>query len=313
MQIDKTILAGGAGVMLGRLLAFAFGATGRGKLDAAIERQDELSKSMAALSDSVGAIDGRIGGIEGAIKDRVGGLEGTIVGLSESYSGDLKGLADKFEGLGSQLAGTVSGLGSEVSTTLSADLEKLRASVASLVAGTAKSDAGGTPSATAGVSGDGEKLQIGATTAFDDGATRVFLATADQKRGVARVAINGPATTTLDLGKPVNVGDCTFTLTGFLPRGATVSGGCGGGSGGKLAATGSGLGTHVAVGSAASLGDAGVRVFVSSIDPTNNAARVAINGTALTLMNLADPVSLDGCNLELTGIGDGTATLNTDC
>ena len=96
----------------------------------------------------------------------------------------------------------------------------------------------------------------------------MFLSGVDREAGTARVAINGPSSTSVSLGEPAEAGDCTVTLTGFTEDGgATFSGDCGdarrpaGGGGGPAEATGAG--TAVAVGAAATLADGKLRVFLS--------------------------------------------------
>ena len=80
-----------------------------------------------------------------------------------------------------------------------------------------------------------------------------------------------------------------------------------------IAVAPSGEGTAVDVADTATLGDGKLRVFLSGVDPEAGTARVAINGTALTVLKMSVPVEAEDCTVTLTGIGEGGATINAAC
>jgi hypothetical protein len=184
-------------------------------------------------------------------------------------------------------------------------------------------DGGGTaaaPAAAAAGPGPGQELRIGAAAALGDGAVRVFLSGADPAAGTARAAINGVAVTSLALGQPVEAGPCAVTLTGFTPGGATVEAACEGAAAVEAAATDAST-TDAAAAAAPALapgetglfGEGKLRVFVSAVDAAAGAARVAVNGTAVTALRQGEPAEIDGCTLTLIGAGPDGATLDATC
>lgn len=177
------------------------------------------------------------------------------------------------------------------------------------------------PAAAAGAGGlgDGSALAIGQTAVFGEGAARVFLSAVDAAAGAARLSINGAAPEALAVGASAAAGACTVTLTGIEGRRASVAGVCGedaeaaaaeaaapaaAEAAGSAAAAGSGEGSAIAVGQTAVLGDGALRVFLSSFDAEAGTARVAVNGTTLVTLAMAEPMEVEGCTVVLTG-GEG--------
>lgn len=78
------------------------------------------------------------------------------------------------------------------------------------------------------------------------------------------------------------------------------------------AAGGTPKGELILVGSAASFGDA-LSVFVSSVNPAEGAARVAVNGPSTIALTLNEPASAGGCEVTLTGFGAGGAYIDGVC
>jgi hypothetical protein len=282
-------------------------------METLLSRQDRLDESVASLAEAVGAVEARVGEVGGTVEgfataqaDRIGGVESRIAELAEAQSGRIEGLVQRLEGLGEDVSGGLSGIGSSVSQALSEDLDDLRAKVAALgarSAGEAEAAGEAAPSAAAG-----EPIGIGQTASFGDGAARVFLSSADEEAGRARVAINGSTTQELEVGTPVTAGDCSVTLTGFGAGQAYVSAECG-----AAAPEGSGVGSPVAVGKSELFGDGKVRVFLSGVDEATGTARVAINGPATTKLTMSEPVEAGGCSVELTGVDGGSAILDVAC
>ncbi len=57
-----------------------------------------------------------------------------------------------------------------------------------------------------------------------------------------------------------------------------------------------------------------MRVFVSSIDPSDGSARVAVNGRDLMHLKLRSPYTANGCTIELNGFNaDGQAVIGGGC
>lgn len=71
-------------------------------------------------------------------------------------------------------------------------------------------------------------------------------------------------------------------------------------------------GELILVGSAASFGDA-LSVFVSTVNPETGTARVAVNGPSTIALALNQPASANGCEVTLTGFGDGGAYIDGVC
>lgn len=313
MQVDRTVWVGaGIAGLLGLLIGYGIGASGGSDLETVLGRQDELKASVAALGESVGAVEARIGEIGGAVEglataqaDRIGGVESRIAEFADAQSGRLEGVAQRLEGLGKDVSGGLSGIGSSVSQALSEDLSDLRAKVAALGA-RAAGETGATDAAAPAA--PGEPVGIGQTAVFGGGAARVFLSSANEAEGRARVAINGATTSELRVGAPVEVGDCRVTLTGFGGGQAFVAGACG-----AAAPEGSGVGDPVAVGKSELFGDGAVRVFLSGVDVDAGPARVAINGPSTTTLTMSEPVTAGKCTVELTGIDGGAAILDVAC
>jgi hypothetical protein len=317
MQGRNALVVAGAG-LLGLLVGYALGGSGDSGVDELASRQDALAASVAALSDGVGAVDARIGSIEAAVTElgtkeservegvlgRMAGLESSLGELGSAQSERISGLMERIEGMGADVSGAVSGIGSTVSQALSGDLDELRAKVASI-----GGSAGGSEPAAPAVSG--EAIGIGRTASFGDDAVRVFLSGVDMENARARVAINGSSTSALELGTPVTVGNCALTLTGFSEGGALVAADCGGDAAAAPAA--SGAGSAVPMGKAEIFGDGKVRVFLSAVDAEAGTARVAINGPAVTTLEMSSPVKAGDCTVELTGVGEGTATVDVAC
>jgi hypothetical protein len=321
MDIDRTWLVGGAGLLVGGLIGFAIGGDGREAREAEVRRQDELAANVTVMSEAVGKIDRAVADL-GA---RVAGIEMTVAEGARQDAGRAEGLERRLEEVGASLdgavrdiGGAVSGLGSDVSERLAAPLEGLRAAMESIGArrGAPRSggrSAGGTAPTAPAAPGAGEAVAIGQTVAFGDGAARLFLSGVDAAAGTARVAINGPVATTVSLDEPVEAGACTLTLTGFSDEGATFTGECGEASAAAAPAEGTGAGTAVAVGAAETLVDGKLRVFLSGVDAAAGTARVAVNGPQTTVLSIGQPVEAGGCRVTLTGIGDGQATIDAGC
>jgi hypothetical protein len=325
MDIDRTWLVGGAGLLVGGLIGFAIGGDGREAREAEMRRQDALAANVTATSEAVGKIDRTLTDL-GA---RVASLETAVAEGARQQAGRAEGLEKRLEQVGESLdgavrdiGGAVSALGSDVTSRLAAPLEGLRAAMDSIGGRADGRRAETVPGAPAGA---GEAVAIGHTVAFGDGAAQLFLSGVDPAAGTARVAINGPVATTVSLDEPVEAGACTLTLTGFSDEGATFTGECGGaqaaapaeGAGAEAAAAapaeGTGAGTAVAVGAAETLVEGKLRVFLSGIDAAAGTARVAVNGPETTVLSIGQPIQAGGCRVTLTGIAEGQATIDGSC
>ncbi len=71
-------------------------------------------------------------------------------------------------------------------------------------------------------------------------------------------------------------------------------------------------GELILIGSAASFGDA-LSVFVSTVNPETGTARVAVNGPTTIALALNEPASAGGCEVTLTGFGEGGAYIDGVC
>jgi len=308
MDIDRTWLWGGAGLVVGLLVGIAIGGDGREAREAARRGQEEMQRNVAAVAEAVGRIDASVAELGG----RVSGVETAVAQVTEAQAGSVEGLAKRLEEVGAgldgavaELGGAVSEVGTSVTASLTERLEGLRAALDSV--GTR----GGAPSGAApeAAPGAGDQVAIGEVVAFGDGAARVFLSGVDREAGVARVAINGPMPTSVTLGEPVEAGTCTVTLTGFTETGATFEGDCGA----AAPPEGTGEGTAVAVGSVATIVEGKLRVFLSRIDAGAGTASVAVNGPQAIALTVGQPVEAAGCTVTLTGIGEGEATIDGAC
>jgi hypothetical protein len=313
MDIDRTWLWGGGGLVVGLLVGIAIAGDGREAREAARRAQHEMAEDVAAVSDSVGRIDRAVAELGG----RVSQVETALAEVGERHAGSVEGLRKRLDEVGAgldgavaELGGAVTELGDSVTESLTDRLEGLRAALGSM--GGRRGDPAGAP-APGAATGAGEAVAIGEVIAFGDGAARVFLSGVDREAGTARVAINGPSATSVTLGEPAEAGTCTVTLTGFTETGATLEGDCGGTAEVAAPAAGTGEGTAVAVGAAATIADGRLRVFLSRIDAGAGTASVAVNGPQATELTIGQPVEAGGCTVTLTGIGDGEATLDAAC
>lgn len=338
MEIERTWLWGGGGLVVGLLLGIAIGGDGREERAAGLKQQEEISRNLASVSERVGQLDQELGTIGSA----VAGLEGKVAAVTEQQEVSLTGLATRLDGVGKDLSVAVAGLGQEVSKSVGDRLEALRANLRDLkaqagqeldrrAAGHQRDKAEDTPvaSAASAPAGEGLAVDIGRVVVFGDGAARVFLSGIDPQSGSARIALNGPGTSTVELGVPVTAGACEITLTGFTESGgATFSGACGTDAPASAASpaaasspapaptavpAGAGDGTAIAVGSTAVLVEGKLRVFVSGTDPAAKTARIAVNGVETTMLPVGEPTAFGGCTLTLTGVEDGAATLSGGC
>jgi hypothetical protein len=317
MNIDRTWLMGGAGLVVGGLIGFAIAGDGRAAREAALDRQEALTASVATVSESVSGINAALDDI-GA---RVAGLETSLKEGTERQIGGVEGLAQRLEAVSSEIGGAVTGLGASVTATLGERMEGLRAAVGEIgsrATGGAEPE-GGAAAAPAAASGEGLAVGIGQMVVFADGAARVFLSGVDREAGTARIAVNGPQPTSVALGEPTAIGDCSITLTGFTEDGgATFSGDCDGAGAAEAASTGAdvpaeGAGTAIVIGTSATLAEGKLRVFLSGVDADAGTARVAVNGPQTIALALAEPTEAGGCTLTLTGIGEGQATVDAGC
>ncbi len=307
MQIDRTVLFGIAGVALGFVVGYAVSSSGRAALEAQLRQNTEIAAAMNAL-------ESRIDGIEGNLRQSVADLQTRVEEMGSSDAeGRIAALAERVEGLGSDIGARIEGMAPELRETVTREIEALQGRLAafSQQATEAVERAVGEAPAT----GAGTELRMGGTAMLADGALRVFLSGVNAEAGTARVAVNGRSLATLALGETTEAGDCTVTLTGLGTGTATVDGSCGAATTAVAAAApeGSGEGTEVQVGGTAVLADGALRVFLSSFDEAAGTARVAVNGTGLRALSMAQPVEFDGCTVELTGGSGRTAIIDGDC
>jgi hypothetical protein len=322
MNIDRNWLWGGSGLVIGLLIGLAVAGDGREAREATLRGQKQVEESVASVQKEVGRISQSLTEIGG----RVAGIEASVTDVTEQQKGNIDQLAKRLDTLGAgfddtmrDVAGRVSALGGDVSTRLTQGLDGLGQRLAGFGGG--KSSGGKAPTegdagtAAAATPGAGDLVAMGGAATLADGAVRVFLSATNPDAGSARVAINGPVASVVGLDQPVPAGECTVTLTGFDPRGATFTADCGGAGAGEATAgrAGSGSGTSVVVGSAATLIDEKLRVFLSAIDAGSGTARVAVNGPQTVRVSLGEPIEAGDCKLTLTGIGDGQATFDGSC
>lgn len=332
MNIEKTWIWGGAGAVVGLLLGIAIAGDGREARYAAERGQRQMEENLAAMSATVGKMDQSLADLGG----RVAGIEASLKSVSEQGSG-VQALSQRLDQVGVELQGAVqelggamSDVGTSVTKSLAERMDGLRTALAGIggrsgepaaeAASAAAPEAGAAPAAAA-APGAGELVAMGSTVVFADGAVRVFLSGVDAEAGTARVAVNGPVAATVSLNAPEPVGDCTVTLTGFAENGATFDVGCGDAAaaaapaGDATQASGepAGSGKPVAIGAAETLVDGKLRVFLSAVDAEAGTARVAVNGPQAISVSLGVPVEAAGCQVTLTGIGDGEATIDGSC
>ncbi|HVH03777.1 MAG TPA: hypothetical protein VM891_12680 [Amaricoccus sp.] len=318
MDIDRTWLWGGAGLVVGLLVGIAIAGDGREARETARRAQEEMARSVASVSEAVGRIDQSVAELGG----RVAGIETAVATVTEQQAGGVEGLRKRLEEVGAgldgavaELGGAVSELGDNVTASVTERLEGLRTALDAVGGrrGAGSSRRPAPEAAPAAAAGGGEPVAIGEVVAFGDGAARVFLSGVDRAGGTARVAINGPSASSVTLGEPAEAGTCTVTLTGFTETGATFEGDCGGSGQATAPAEGSGEGTAVTVGAAATIADGKLRVFLSRIDAEAGTASVAVNGPQVTELTVGQPVEAGGCTVTLTGVGDGEATIDATC
>lgn len=291
-----TALTAGAAV-IALLIGIGIGRAGKSDLAERANRQDELSAAVAAMSDRMGAMEGRFD----ELSQRIGTVGEDVAGQSQRF-GEL---SDRIGEMGTRMSDTVSGMASDISGTLSSQFEGLGARLATL----------GRPSETGmGAPAPGERVGPGETLMLGDGAARIFLSSVSPETRTARVAIDGTSLQTLALGTPVEAGGCSITLTGIAAPAATIDAVCGGkGSSGGAAAAGLGGGTEISIAQAASLADGAVRIYLSRVDTDTGSAMVAINGTTLSELTMGAPLEAGDCTVSLTGFTDRAVSVEASC
>ncbi|HVH04007.1 MAG TPA: hypothetical protein VM891_13885 [Amaricoccus sp.] len=314
MDIDRTWLVGGAGLVVGGLIGLAIAGDGRESREAALERQAAVSESVGRIEQGVTDLGARVATLEAAVAEGARQEAGQAEGLEKR----LEAVGADIDGAVRDIGGAVAALGSDVTSRLSAPIEGLRSAMNAIGGRSRGSGAGDDAAAAPAAAGAGETLSPGQVIAFGDGAARLFLSGTDPEAGTARVAINGPVATVVALNEPVEAGTCTLTLTGFSETGASFTGDCGedgGGAAEPKAAAGAatGAGVALAMGASTALADGKLSVFLSGIDAEAGTARVAVNGPRTALLTVGQPVEAGGCTLTLTGVGDGGATVDAAC
>lgn len=320
MEFDRTAMIGAGAFLAGAAITYAIGSSGRAELEAQIRQQGDVLASVSELDGRVAEIQGRIDGVVASVE---------VMAASEGAQSET--LTGRIQALGSTLEESVGSVGTMVSEAVARDLQEIQAAMSRLAerpaAAAATAAAGGSGAAAATEDGTGEapgpgageELGIGQTTSFGDGALRVFLSSVRPEEGTARVAVNGVEASTLALGDPLRSGECSLSLTGFVPGGATLDGSCGLGAGADpdaaaaVPAAPEGSGSEIAVGQTASLADGALRVFLSAADPDAGTARLAINGVTTTAVSLGEAVAADGCAVTLTGFAADGAMVAGSC
>jgi hypothetical protein len=283
----RTVLAGAGGLVIGVLIGMALTASGRSELKARLAERDDAAAAVARLEAAVGEVRTEVGTLGG----RVAGVEKGLAEFGAARSGEAADLAARIDRVRTDVAGAVSEVGSGVAGALSERVQGLLSRQ--------PADTG-----VRAPSGEGEVVRVGETARFGD--ARVFLSAFDAAAGTARVAVNGSATQVLRLKAPVAAGGCAVMLTGFAEGGARIAGACG-------PAQGSGAGTEIAVGATKALAGGKLRVFLSGTDAEAGTARVAVNGTGTVVLKMSEPARAGDCEVTLTGIGEGTATVDAGC
>jgi hypothetical protein len=305
MQIDRTMLFAAGGVVLGFVIGYAVSSSGRSALEAQLRQNTEVAAAVSSL-------ESRIDGIEGSLRQSVADVQARVEELGSSDAEErIAALGERIEGLGSDIGARIEGMAPDLRETVSREIAALQGRLAALsqqATAAVESAIGEGPAAGGGA---GTELRIGDTALLADGALRVFLSGLNSEAGTARVAVNGFSLVTLALGDTTEAGDCTVTLTGLGTGSATVDGSCDGAA--AAAAQGSGEGTEVQVGATALLADGALRVFLSAFDEASGTARVAVNGTAITALAMAQPVQVGDCTVELTGGSGRSAIIDGGC
>ena len=106
--------------------------------------------------------------------------------------------------------------------------------------------------------------------------------------------------------------DLRGQLAGLI--GGAPAGGASGGGADVAAGAGTGTGSPITPGSAVTLADGKLRVFLSAADPAAGPARVAVNGQTLVPSAIGKPFEADGCSVSLTGFdAAGAALIDGGC
>ncbi|MCB1352691.1 MAG: hypothetical protein KDK03_08145 [Rhodobacteraceae bacterium] len=297
-------LAAGAAV-IGLLIGIGIGRSGKSELAERAERQDELSASVAALSDKVGAMEGRFD----EISQSIGSVGKNLEGQSQRF-GDL---SERIGEIGTQMSDSVSGMASDLSGKFAQQFDGLGQRLAGL-----GSQGGG---GSGGAPAKGERVSPGETLKLGDDGARLFLSAVNAESKTARVSINGIGLQTLTVGTPVNAGNCQVTLTGIDAPAAMIDTTCDGkqaSAGGEEASGGSepaglGAGTEISIAQAASLADGAVKIYLSRIDTAAGTARIAVNGTQVSDLTMQNPVKAGDCTVNLTGFTERSVSVEASC
>ena len=96
MDIDRTWLWGGAGLVVGLLVGIAIAGDGREARETARRAQEEMARSVASVSEAVGRIDQSVAELGG----RVAGIETAVANVTEQQAGGVEGLRKRLEEVG---------------------------------------------------------------------------------------------------------------------------------------------------------------------------------------------------------------------
>lgn len=319
---NKTLLAGGAGVVV---LSLLFGWMFSGGDDDLENSLSELTSANKAMEERLAALDANSSAVTeqlAAISETQTTLTAQLQEVQEqaaatgSVSEDLQA---RIATLTSDIAATQDAIDTQSAAAASDTTETAEAEAAAAAEETEtateetaeaevepEAEAPAAAPAAAGtlIAGAGQTVTLGDTM-------RVFLSRADVDAERATVAVNGVRTVDLRKGQPAGVmaadGFCHLTMTDISANGVSLSQACGDD---VPAATGTRVGDTQVF-------DQGARVFVSRLMPEDEAVMVTVNSLSRQEITYDEPMRLrlDGgtCHLSLDNIDRGHADLSLTC
>ncbi len=316
MALEQKLIVTGLGALVVGFVLGTFTAPGLDDIGETVEASfaptsDTLRSGVSGLGDQITSGVGGLGDQVSALNERLSAMEAKIdsAATAAADTTGLDALEARIEALSVEIGDSLSRTQGDIATRLSGlgDQISSAASAPAAVAAAEMTDAQATETPEPLAADNAtvpQGLTAGQAAVFGDGAVRAFVSMVGEEG--ARVSVNG-AMSNLSVGDSITSGDCLLTLETVDRGHAEISGACG-----AAVPAAAGFGP----GDVALFDDGATRVFVSGVSDDGSAARLAVNGLALTSVAKGDsvPVGEDSpCSVVVEGIDRGHVQLGYAC